>query len=189
MQIQCTGSAWALVSSPPTAECVLLSLSCLCLQDVHVCDRQRGHSCFFLTRCDQSTTCVRLCVRHTAFWKFKPSRSGTQARLTLWPTCGLERESLPLLWVYQHNAAQGDKWRQLLKYRMRSFGGPGLSTFLWGLFIPFVAYCAVMATGTQQQLSSHTVENQWLHYVGCFGQRPVRRSQAIMYYSCGTIKI
>lgn len=37
--------------------------------------------------------------------------------------------------------------------------------------------------------SHHTVENQWLHYVGCFGQRPVRRSRAIMYYSCGTIKI
>lgn len=58
---------------------------------------------------------VYVCVCCTAFWKFKPTA-------VLWPTWSLKRYSFSLLWVYQHNAAHWDKWRQLLQYWMGSFG-------------------------------------------------------------------
>ena len=63
-----------------------------------------------------------------------------RARLTLWPTWGLERRSLSLLSVYQHNAAHWDKWRQLLQYRMGSFGAWIINIFMR----PFHSLCGAL---------------------------------------------
>lgn len=150
MQIQCVGSARVLASSPPTAECVFLSLWLLFFSSslshvsfffFRMCMPENGKGPHvFLFNTVTNPVFASVCVCHTAFWKFKPSRSGTQARLTLWPTWGLKRRSFSLLSVYQHNAAHRDKWRQLLWYRMGSFGAWIINIFMR----PFHSLCGAL---------------------------------------------
>lgn len=157
MQIQCVGSAWVLASSPPTAECVFLSLSdsCACLR------MEEGLTCVFLTL--WPIPCfLRLFVCATRRFG-SLSQAGVAHTVTLWPTRGLERRSFSLLSVYQHNAAHRDKWRRLLWYRTGVFRGLDYQHFYEAFSFPLWCIVLVMATGTQQQLSQpHTVENQWL---------------------------
>lgn len=191
MQIQCVGSAWVLASSPPTAECVFLSLSdsffflFLMFLFFRMCMPENGKGPrLFLFNTVTNPVFASVCVCHTAFWMFKPSRSGTQARLTLWPTRGLKRRSFSLLSVYQHNAAHGDKWRQLLWYRMGSSGAWIINIFYEVFSFPL--WCIVLLWPLAPSSSSHRTR---LRIGDCIMSVALVRTQAIMYYSCGTIKI
>lgn len=76
-----------------------------------------------------------------------------QACLTLWarmrPGAAFRSLCCRFINTMQRAGINGDNYSTI------EWGllGPGLSTFLWGLFIsffPFVVYCAVVAAGTQQ---------------------------------------
>lgn len=129
--------------------CLSLSLRLVCVPE-----NGRGpHLCLF-NAVTNPVFFASVCVCHAA--------RGTQAaRMTLWPTRGLERRSFSLLSVYQHNAAHRDKWRLLLWYRTGVFRGLDYQHFYEAFSFPLWCIVLVMATGTQQQLSQpHTVENQ-----------------------------
>lgn len=87
---------------------------------------QKALTCF----CDQSCIYGRLCVLSCILVVQANRGIYVQACLTLWPAWGLEQHSFSLLSIYQHNAARWDKWRQLLQYRMGSFGAWIINIFI-----------------------------------------------------------
>lgn len=187
MQIQCVGSAWVLASSPPTAECVFLSLSdsCACLR------MEEGLTCVFLTL--WPIPCfLRLFVCATRRFG-SLSQAGVAHKQRAWH-CG-PHEALSavrslccrFINTMQRTGINGDYYSGIER---GSFGAWIINIFMR----PFHSLCGVLCLLWPLAPSSSSrnrtrLRISDLHYVGCFGQRPVRRTQAIMYYSCGTIKI
>lgn len=126
----------------------------------------------------------RVCLLH----ELKRSWSDVAAGVRPPPTRGLEQHPVSLWPVYQHNTARRDKQQQLLQSGIGVFGGLDYQRCYEAFSLPL---CVLRCYGRWHPAAAliTMAENQWLHCGGGFGQRPASRTQAMMYYSCGTIRI
>ncbi len=132
----------SLPTTPPS-----LSFSCFFLRHVHAWECKWALLVSFNTM--TSPVFVSVCVCWAAFWEFKPTRVTHKCAWHHGPheaVSGIRSLCCRFINTMQRAGINCSNYSSI------EWGllGPGLSTFLWGLFIPFVLYCAVMAAGTQQ---------------------------------------